>query len=169
MSASPLSLVNLRGVTLLQTLNAFLIAALTSAGGLVCSLLCFKILERTTCVVTTHPVLHTVLTWRIPLWLPACQDLSFSWKDGEPSYVRESTAVFLYQVQSSRIQFPCHLQPKEFLHFFQFLGHCIITFPNKRFPIFLKVIVLFQGLLMKKTKQPNPKLRTIKDVCFWSL
>lgn len=90
--------------------------------GLVCSLLSFKTQERASCAAATHPVLNTALTWRIPLWLPVCQDMFcpfwFSCKGGEPSYIRESTAAFLYQVQSARIQFPCHLHPKEFLHFF---------------------------------------------------
>lgn len=106
-----------RHVTLSRSLCWHLLDA-----GLVCSLLSFEIQERTSCAVATHPVLHTVLTWRIPLWLPVCQDMFcpfwLSCKGGEPSYVRDSTAVFLYQVQSARIQFPCHLQSKEFLHFF---------------------------------------------------
>lgn len=90
--------------------------------GLVYSLLSFKIQERTSCVVITHLVLHTVLTRRIPLWLPVCQDLFcpfwLSCKGGECRHVRESTAAFLNQVQSARIQSAHHLQPKEFLHSF---------------------------------------------------
>lgn len=89
-------------------------------------------------------------------WLPVRQNLFcpfwLSCKGRERSYVRESTTTLPYQVQNSRIQLSCHLQPKEFLQVFYFLCYLTIIFPSERLSIFLKAIVIFQVLLREKER-----------------